>query len=234
MTQNPPPPPQLAGPPLEPQHQPTAADPGPGLPARPAVVPMLPTRFREPGRQAPLPDVVAVRRLAVPDPAPPYDDEAGADDDDTYGGNEVVNGPVRPEATAAERGGHEAGASPAGLRPDPPDDAPRPGPAAGWPSQFAQVLAETLAGSRPAQQLTPWTTEQARRRIRELGPMLASDQRPRVRRVITSAPAAGVLEMTAVVGFGPRVRALALRLEHEQARPYRQGSRWCCTAIESA
>jgi hypothetical protein len=97
------------------------------------------------------------------------------------------------------------------------------------------VLAETLAGSRPAQQLTPWTTEQTRRRIRQLGPMLATDQRPRVRRVITSAPAPGVLEMTAVVGFGPRVRALALRLEHEQARPYRQGaSRWCCTAIESA
>ena len=234
MTQNPPPPSQLAGPPLEPQLQPTQPDPGPGLPARPAVVPMLPTRLREPGRQAPLPDVVAVRRLAVPDPAPPYDDEAKADDDDPYGGNEVINGPVRAEAAAAENGGHEAGASPADSRPDPADDAPRPAPAAGWPSQFAQVLAETLAGSRPAQQLTPWTTEQARRRIRELGPMLASDQRPRVRRVITSAPAAGVLEMTAVVGFGPRVRALALRLEHEQARPYRQASRWCCTAIESA
>jgi hypothetical protein len=92
-----------------------------------------------------------------------------------------------------------------------------------------------LAGSRPAQQLAPWTTEQARRRIRQLGPLLATDQRPKVRRVMTSAPAAGVLEMTAVVGFGPRVRALALRLEREQPRPYRQaGDRWCCTAIESA
>jgi hypothetical protein len=65
--------------------------------------------------------------------------------------------------------------------------------------------------------------------------MLATDQRPKVRRVMTSAPAANVLEMTAVVGFGPRVRVLALRLELEQARGYRQGgSRWCCTAIESA
>jgi hypothetical protein len=71
--------------------------------------------------------------------------------------------------------------------------------------------------------------------------MLATDQRPKVRRVLTSAPAAGVLEMTAVVGFGPKVRALALRLEREQARPYQQasgykqaGDRWCCTAIESA
>lgn len=241
MTQNPPPPSQLAGPPLEPQDLPIQPGPGPGLPARPAVVPMLPTRLREPGRQAPLPDVVAVRRLAVPDPAPPYDDEAAVNDDNLDAGNEVIDGPVHAEADAARQTGDEPGPSAADSRPSPPDDPPRPDPAAGWPSQFAQVLAETLAGSRPAQQLTPWTTEQARRRIRQLGPMLASDQQPRVRRVITSAPAAGVLEMTAVVGFGPRVRALALRLEreqtleHEQPRPYRQGgSRWCCTAIESA
>jgi hypothetical protein len=50
-----------------------------------------------------------------------------------------------------------------------------------------------------------------------------------------STPAANVLEMTAVVGFGPRVRVLAVRLEREQPRPYRPGgTRWCCTAIESA
>jgi Family of unknown function (DUF6459) len=195
---------------------------------------MLPTRVLQPGRAAPLPDVVAVRRLAVPDPAPPYDDEVTIKNDDLQAGNEVTTGPAATGTAAAEQAGQP--------RPDPGSadrpraaDSPRPDPATGWPSQFAQVLAETLAGSRPAQQLTPWTTEQARRRIRQLGPMLASDQRPRVRRVITSAPADGVLELTAVVGFGPRVRALALRLEREQARPYRQGgSRWCCTAIESA
>jgi Family of unknown function (DUF6459) len=199
-------------------------------------VPMLPTRVREPGSEVPLPDVVAVRRLAVPDPAPPYDDEAAVSDNDPYAGNEVTDGPVHAEPAAAEQAGQEPGdSSPVGSGTDPADGSPRADPAAGWPSQFAQVLAETLAGSRPAKQLTPWTTEQARRRIRQLGPMLASDQRPRVRRVIASAPAAGVLELTAVVGFGPRVRALALRLEHEQTRPYRQGSsRWCCTAIESA
>jgi len=236
MTQNPPPPPQLAGAPPEPHNQPAQPGLEPGLPARPAVVPMLPTRLREPGREAPLPDVVAVRRLAVPDPAPPYDDEAAVNDKDPYAGNEVTDRPVHAEPAAAEQAGQEPGdSSPAGSCPDPADESPRSDPAAGWPSQFAQVLAETLAGSRPAKQLTPWTTEQARRRIRQLGPMLASDQRPRVRRVIASAPAAGVLELTAVVGFGPRVRALALRLEHEQTGPYRPGgSRWCCTAIESA
>ena len=236
MTQNPPPPPQLAGAPLEPHNQPAQPGLEPGLPARPAVVPMLPTRLREPGREAPLPDVVAVRRLAVPDPAPPYDDEAAVNANDPYAGNEVTDRPVHAEPAAAEQAGQEpSDSSPAGSCPDPADESPRPDPAAGWPSQFAQVLAETLAGSRPAKQLTPWTSEQARSRIRQLGPMLASDQRPRVRRVIASAPAAGVLELTAVVGFGPRVRALALRLEHEQTTPCRPGSnRWCCTAIESA
>ena len=226
MQQNPPPQPPV---------------PAPDLPARPAVVPILPTRLRQPGRQAPLPDAVAVRRLTVPDPAPPFDDEIRA----LPAGNEP---PAAPAAgpDAAEQAQDQGRACEAdgddSPPPGPPDasggqpsDTTRPEPGGTWPSQFAQVLAETLAGSRPAQQLTPWTTEQARRRIRQLGPMLATDQRPRVRRVMTSAPAAGVLEMTAVVGFGPRVRALALRLEREQARPYQQGSdRWCCTAIESA
>ena len=39
-------------------------------------------------------------------------------------------------------------------------------------------------------------------------------QRPAIRRVVTSRPAAGVVEMTVVLGFGPRSRALAIRLEH--------------------
>jgi len=119
-----------------------------------------------------------------------------------------------------------APASPAQVSPAPVSPAPA------WPSQFAQILAETLAGGRPASQLTPWTTEQARRRIRQLGPLLASGQRPRVRRVITSVPAAGVLELAAVVGFGPRIRLLAIRLEREPAR--RGAGGWQCTAIDSA
>jgi hypothetical protein len=101
------------------------------------------------------------------------------------------------------------------------------------------VLAETLAGSRPPRQITPWTTEQARRHIRQLGPMLSAAQRPRVRRVMTSCPAADVVEMTAVVVFGPRIRALAVRLERDgpqvsgpgrAARP----ARWRCTVVEAA
>src|SRR5262245_22129460 len=224
--------------------------PAPEIPAGPAVVPILPTRVRQPGRQAPLPDAVAVRRLRVPDPAPPFDDEIPALATVLTAGNEhsapAATGPaaaVQADPGQQDQGRCDPGPDresnspprPPGASGGQPGGAPRPDPAGGWPSKFAQVLAETLAGSRPAQQLTPWTTEQARKRIRQLRPMLATDQRPRVRRVITSTPAADVLEMTAVVGFGPRVRALALRLEREQARPYRQGAdRWCCTAIESA
>jgi hypothetical protein len=224
---------------------------GPEIPARPTVIPMLPTRIQQPGRQAPLPDAVAVRQCPVPDTAPPFDAEIALATTPDRNGPDTVSEPDRdvPDRDVPD----DDVADPDVPDPDVPDDdvadvdvadvdvahadeSERGDPVpAGWPSQFAQVLAETLAGSRPVRQLTPWTTEQARRRIRQLGPMMATDQRPRVRRIMTSAPAANVLEMTAVVGFGPRVRVLALRLEREQPRAHRDGgSRWCCTAIESA
>jgi hypothetical protein len=38
-----------------------------------------------------------------------------------------------------------------------------------WPSQFARILAETLAGTRPARPVTTWTADHARQRIRRLG-----------------------------------------------------------------
>jgi hypothetical protein len=79
----------------------------------------------------------------------------------------------------------------------------------------------------------PWTTEQARDHIQRLGPRLASEQRPRVRRVVTFRPASNVVEMTVVVGFGPRVKALAVRLELAGASPDR-APRWLCTAVEAA
>jgi Family of unknown function (DUF6459) len=100
-----------------------------------------------------------------------------------------------------------------------------------WPSQFAQVLAETLAGSRPPRQLTPWTTQRARGHIRRLGPLLAADYEPRIRRIVASTPSRGVVEMAVVVRFGPRVRALAVRLERGDNS---HSSAWQCTAIEAA
>src|SRR5258708_5550751 len=124
MTQNPPPPPQLAGPRLT-LPLPDQPGRGPGLPAKPAVVPMLPTRLRQPGRQAPLPDVVAVRRLAVPDPAPPYDDEVAVDDVDIYEGNEVIVASAAVVPAAADRAGLQrpdpGSADPGGAGPESAD-----------------------------------------------------------------------------------------------------------------
>jgi hypothetical protein len=102
--------------------------------------------------------------------------------------------------------------------------------------------------------VTSWTTEQARRRIRQIGPLLQASQRPRVHRIRTCAPRPGVVEMTVIVGIGQRVRALAVRMERDTgqgrvpAQPGRgqpgrgqpgkgqPGSqpRWVCTAIEAA
>lgn len=169
-----------------------------------------------------MPDIssthTAIRQVAVPLAAPPYDDEREGNGGSFRRGTEPPRGTLGAARQAARP---LRGPGP----PRPPDADP-----SGWASQFAQILAETLAGSRPAHQLTAWTTDRARRQIRNLGPLLATGQRPRVRRVMASAPASGVLELTAVVGFGPRVRVLALRLERDEA----DRGRWCCTAIDSA
>jgi hypothetical protein len=198
-----------------------------------ALLPLVPGFERTSERTRPLPDAAAVRLVVVPDSAPPYDDRRPVQPSD---GRELA------EPLACE----QSGVSRQPQTPEPPGP---PGPgrgrgtggqaAAGWPSQFAQVLAETLAGSRPQGQITPWTTDQARRLIRQLRPMLAAGPAPRVRRVVASRPAAGIVEMTVVVGCGPAVRALAVRLE--QNGPVRAGpgrdartARWVCTAIEAA
>jgi Family of unknown function (DUF6459) len=198
---------QLNPPPGLPSHKPL-------VPATPVTGPIPPTP-RSSATQCPLPEPGGIRRVPVPDSAPPYDGEEAASPRAGPADSSGPSGPA-PSRTAGPRG--RAGAAEG-----------RPG-AGAWPSQFAQALAEALAGSRPAQQLTPWTTEQARKRIRQLGPLLATGQRPRLRRLMTSAPACDVLELTAVVGFGPRVRVLALRLE----RVADTGEHWRCTEIESA
>jgi hypothetical protein len=204
----------------------------------------------------PLPDPVAIRLCRVPDVAPPYDgDRPGS------------AGPARAEAlaaaiTAALQGGR-ADSETSARRPDGPrarsghprrpaggadgadradrawrDTSATSGPGA-WPSKFAQVLAETLAGSRPPGQISPWTTDRARSHIRRLGPMLTAGQQPVVQRIVTSRPADDVMEMSVVVGFGPRVRAVAIRLERTGAGPAMPGQatarpRWVCTAVEAA
>jgi hypothetical protein len=224
-----------------------------------AILPLVPGFERAPARNRPLPDAAAVRLLLVPDSAPPYDDRPGRADHRARpsGSRASDEPPVSHERLAPPGPGeppalpepHERSAPPGpGEPPEPHERSAPPGPgprhggratASQWPSQFAQVLAETLAGSRSQGQIAPWTTDQARRRIRQLGPMLAAGAAPRVRRVMTSRPAAGVVEMTVIVGCGPQVRALAVRLErdgHRGGRPGRdpRAARWICTAVEAA
>jgi hypothetical protein len=213
------------------------------------VLPLVPGFERAPARR-PLPDAGAVRLVLVPDSAPPYDDgAAGTAPRPAPAGSAasepgVPPGPPAPGVPPSLPG--PATASGPSRTPAPPArrDRPSPGaprlqpPSAGWPSQFAQVLAETLAGSRPQGQITPWTTGRARRLIRQLGPMLAAGTAPRVRRVVATRPAPGVVEMTVVVGCGPRIRAIAVRLERQDSRRAAgrepRAGRWVCTAIEAA
>jgi hypothetical protein len=237
--------------------------------ARRQVLPLVPGLDRLPTRRRPLPDAAGVRLIAVPDSAPPYDDDRPAAGPRgsrpprrlTLATNPAALVRARAHGAAAAptaQAGPQAPSQPAtrsqpatpGQRPTPrrPPAAGQPGPnpplrgqaaPAEWPSRFAQVLAETLAGSRPEGQIVPWTTDQARKRIRQLGPMLAGGVQPRVRRVVTSRPTSGVVEMTVIVGIGSSVRALAVRLERDGAHGATPGraakaARWVCTAIEAA
>jgi len=177
----------------------------------------------------PDPSLSSLRLVKVPHAAPPYDCQihgpgCSADAGDQIGVPAVEVARVeQPDA------------------PPPAPDAPlraAADPATGWPRQFAVVIVEVLAGVRPDRQLVPLATDRVRARIRGLVPLLTCDRRPRIARIVTSRPAARVVEMTVVVHFGVRSRALAMRFEHVAARPASPGwparpARWLCTAIES-
>jgi Family of unknown function (DUF6459) len=254
--------------PLPPMNSaPASGPPGSGASSR-RVVPLVPGLDRRPAAARSLPEADAVRLFAVPESVPPYDDtvpagQAAAADSTAAAGTASPGDSTAHGTAAAGEGTADAGEGTADAGEGTADagegtadagegtaDGSSPADATGmgrrtrdqpgtWPSRFAQVLAETLAGSRSQGQIAPWTSDQARRRLRQLGPMLAAGTVPRVRRVVTTCPAAGVVEMTVIVGFGPRVRALAVRLERDgPPRPCRGRdavqARWVCTAIEAA
>jgi uncharacterized protein DUF6459 len=196
----------------------------PNSPQSPFPAPAGPAA--QPIRRQPLPDPLAIRPIAIPQPDPPYDPDQF----------ELI--PLAPAPKARSTAPAPRASSAAHFT-----EQYSIGP---WPSQFAQALAETLVGTRPPSQLTPWISVQARRRIRRLSPVLAAAgqptasqpaasqptaSQPKLRRVIITSPIDGVLEMTVVIGLGQRVRALAVRLERSDSagEPL-----WCCTAIEAA
>ena len=168
-----------------------------------------------------------VRLLKVPDAAPPFDDETSSGAPCGVADGELEPG---PDADASAPRSPDV--------PGQPDASQAPvlrnafASAGTWPHQFARLLAEVLAGSRPARQLMPWLTERARFHLRRLAPAFSSGHRPRVLRVLTSQPSSGVVEMSVIIAAGARTRALALRLELDKLAG--QHARWLCTDIEAA
>jgi len=173
---------------------------------------------------------VNVRLVNVPDAAPPYDCQVhGAQCPAPVGQTVAATAEVVPAGLAPPAGRAPCSVVPPAVAVDPD---------AAWPRRLAVVIVEVLAGVRPDRQLIVLATDRVRARIAGLAPLLACDQRPRITRIVTSRPAARVVEITVVANFGPRCRALALRGEHMAARPTAPGrparpARWLCTAIEA-
>jgi hypothetical protein len=106
----------------------------------------------------------------------------------------------------------------------PRTDLPDPRP---WARGFVQALTEVLDGFRPTGQLASWAiprvTHEVTRRAGDARrrPPAA---RPVVRSVHVSEPRDGAAEVCAIVRYGERCRALALRLEGLDGR-------WQCTVL---
>ena len=185
-----------------------------------------------------MPDVSSLRLVKVPPTAPPYDCQvhgarcpAGADV--VPGVEETPAVSVLPDAPVLAAAVSPTGAvSRRSARPAVED------PVAARPRQLAVVIVEVLAGVRPDRQLVSLATDRVRARAGNLAPLLAAGRRPRIARIVMSRPADRIVEMTVVVNFGARSRALAMRFEHAAARPAAPGwparpAHWLCTALEA-
>jgi len=93
-------------------------------------------------------------------------------------------------------------------------DLPEPGP---WARAMIRAALEVVDGTRPAHQLSRWLTPEIHDRLARRG-LLSRRRRTRpchlntVRTVLTCEPTDGVVEVSAVVAHGGRVRALAMRM----------------------
>lgn len=160
-----------------------------------------------------------VRRIPMPPQGPPYDDERL----EPAGRAELaVPLPFPAPAAAVPRlrlvPVPERATAPSGLAP----------PAA-WSARFVRVLLEALAGLRPVAQLGVWAESEVCRVVarRTAAANRCQDRRRTIgslRSLHVSSPATGVAEVCAVVQFGDRVRALALRIEAGEAQ-------WRCTDL---
>lgn len=103
-------------------------------------------------------------------------------------------------------------------------------PAQLWARKLIQAILEACEGHRSADQLTRWLAPDVRERVARRGVLARRRARrphgpPVIRAVRLCHPADGVCEVAAVVRWGGRVRALALRMSGVDGR-------WLITALE--
>lgn len=112
-----------------------------------------------------------------------------------------------------------------GPQPTPRSDLPEP---RAWAARMAHALLEVMTGARPAPQVVRWTTPEVYAVVARRGALVArraatgrgarERHRLAVRAVRVCEPVDGVVEASVVVQHGPRVRAVALRLEGQDGR----------------
>ncbi|WP_066073003.1 Rv3235 family protein [Frankia sp. EI5c] len=119
--------------------------------------------------------------------------------------------PRHPEPAA-----HRAPPAPsAAAEQSPPGQPPDPRRTA---AVVVRLIVEVLSGARPMAHLAPWTTAALQNDLARTAAALTSRQPGQVRSVRVSEPLPGIAEVSAVVSRGPRVRALALRMESRAGR----------------
>ena len=99
-----------------------------------------------------------------------------------------------------------------------------------WGRIILTAVLETLAGRRPFRQLAGYLSPAVHNGLLSADTDQVARQRTwarvaNVRSIRLCEPAGGVAELAAVVQTGPRVRAIALRLEAH-------GGRWRCTRLQ--
>ncbi|MDQ2751300.1 MAG: Rv3235 family protein [Actinomycetota bacterium] len=177
----------------------TALAGGSPAPKRTAAVRILTVR-PAPRREPPFDDEIAPRRLYA---VGPLDQQL-------------------PFESAARR--DRPMAPPTVLRTDLPDPAL-------WGRRLLIGIIETAAGRRPLQQLAALLSPSVAHGLGADFERAAQRRRPHwthaatVRSVRACEPAEGVAELCATVQVGPRVRAVAMRLEAHQ-------NRWRCTRLQ--
>ena len=110
-----------------------------------------------------------------------------------------------------------------------PDFAPNPSPLSElpnlerWTLTYVVTVIEVMAGRRPIQQIARTTHRYTYNSIlRSIGYI---DEVPKIRKIHRNQPIEGVVELTAVLVFKKRVRALAARFEGVDRK-------WLCTELE--